>query len=177
MDSAVTLEKLNGRPIVLIGMMGCGKSSIAALLGDVLGVDVHDTDEMVVQRAGQPIVEIFLDQGEIAFREMEVHAVKDAIAQGGVISVGGGAVENPETLSLIKERCVCIWLDSDFDVLIARLEGDDTRPLLKGSGLEEKIHHLFEERHHLYEQADKHVKNNGTPEEAVKMILEEIMRD
>lgn len=165
---------LNGKPIILVGMMGCGKSSVAKLLGKALELEVYDSDALIIQKTGKPIAEIFEVNGEAAFREMEVVAVQEAMDHGGVVSVGGGALVNPGTMSFVKEGGVSVWLDTDLDILARRLRNDNTRPLLKERCLEKKLLSLMEERRALYQRADIHVKNNGKPEEAVEAILKEL---
>ncbi|MCB1531458.1 MAG: shikimate kinase [Alphaproteobacteria bacterium] len=143
------------KPVVLIGMMGAGKSYMGAKLAAALGVPFHDSDALVEERAGHSVGEVFEVFGEEKFRESEARVIQNLLEQGpSVISTGGGAVTNPQTLAAIKDKALSVWLNPDLDILVKRVKSGDKRPLLAGQDPAEKLSALLDERRHLYRQAD-----------------------
>ncbi|GGH35704.1 shikimate kinase [Microbacterium album] len=119
----------DGRALVLVGPMGAGKSSIGRRLARQLGASFTDTDARIAKAHG-PIPEIFAQHGEAGFRELELAAVAEAVAQGGVVAVGGGAVVDPRTREVISGHRV-VLLTVDEHVVAGRI-GNQKRPLLSG---------------------------------------------
>ncbi len=150
--------------IVLIGMPGCGKSTIASLLGETLKRPVIDTDAMVVEAAGRPIPEIFAAEGEEAFRHMETDAVRIAGMQSGtVIATGGGVVTRERNYSPLSQNGKLVFLHRDLSKL--PING---RPLSQTHPLSE----MYQVRLPLYRAfADCEIDNNNSPEESVRAIL------
>lgn len=120
-------------PVVVIGPMGAGKSSVGKRVAKALGVPFTDTDKVIVRDHG-PIPDIFADRGEPAFRELEAAAVRSALATGGVVSVGGGAVTHPDTRAALAGARI-VLLTVSPEAVAARIAGSD-RPLLAQGGID-----------------------------------------
>ncbi len=163
------------RPIVLIGMMGCGKTTIGMALAQSLGCAFYDTDSEIKKDQGISIAQIFTDHGERYFRNLETQKIEESLKRDlCVISTGGGLVTTLKNLDMIKGNAVSIWLRSDVAMILERLEGDDTRPLLKGGDAENKLLGLLKAREPLYSKADIHVKNDGDIETVIQNILQQL---
>jgi shikimate kinase len=152
------------RPIVLIGMMGVGKSTVGRHLSAELGLKFIDTDEEIEKAADLTIAEIFERFGEEYFRDGERRVIARLIAEGpGVIATGGGAFINDQTRALIKEQCHSVWIDADIDVLVARVSRRSHRPLLIGKDPRVVLTELFEKRGPIYALADFRVQSDSGP--------------
>lgn len=164
----------NVRSIVLVGMMGVGKSTIGKLLAGKLGLNFVDSDEEIEKAAGMPISEMFERFGESSFRDGERRVIARLITEGPkVIATGGGAFINDETRSLIKEQCRSVWIDADLDVLIERVSRRSNRPLLVGKDPREVLTELATKRTPFYAEADIHVRSDSGPHaRTVNQILE-----
>lgn len=159
--------------IALVGMMGAGKTEVGRLLAARLGLPFRDTDEAVEAASGRSIAHLFAHEGEEAFRERERAAVA-ALLQGppAVIATGGGAMLDPRTRALLKERAWTIWLKADPATLAARLTGSVDRPLLAGRDVGAALNRLAAERGPLYAQADLHIDVDGmSPEQVADAIV------
>jgi shikimate kinase len=165
----LTLEK----PVVLIGMMGVGKSTVGRMLATKIGVKFIDTDEEIEKAADLSISEIFERFGEEYFRDGERRVIARLIGEGpGVIATGGGAFINEQTRNLIKEKCHSVWIDADIDVLVARVSRRSHRPLLAGKDPRAVLTELFEKRGPIYALADFHVRSDAAPHgRTVEQIL------
>src|ERR1700756_3600187 len=126
------LGLLGRRSVVLVGMMGVGKSSIGRRLAGRLGIPFVDADTEIERAAGMSIADIFARHGEADFRSGEARVIARLLESGQqVLATGGGAVMNPDTRALIKAKGVSIWLSADFDVLMRRInKRRNERPLL-----------------------------------------------
>lgn len=154
------------RPIVLVGMMGVGKSSLGKRLAAVLQCPFVDADDEIELSASMTIPEIFATYGEDHFRDGERRVIARLIEESGkrgVIATGGGAFCNPQTRELILERTIAVWLDSDVDTLVERTARKNNRPLLQGGDPREILHRLREERRPAYAQAPVHVMSGSGP--------------
>lgn len=122
------------RPIALVGLSGSGKSSVGRQLRTLLGWPLLDTDALIVEQAGCEIAQIFAEQGEAVFRDMEAAALRQALVEPlAIVATGGGIVLRPENRALLRERAFVIWLDASTEELLARLQAhDEQRPLLQG---------------------------------------------
>ncbi|MCB4408207.1 shikimate kinase [Synechococcus sp. MU1642] len=174
-DSTLTLkQRLGGRSLYLVGMMGSGKTSTGRPLAERLGYGFVDADAVIEQAAGCGIPEIFDRDGEAGFRSLESQ-VLSAISQRHslVVATGGGVVSQPENWGLLHSGIV-IWLDVVPDQLLQRLNADSTvRPLLQTSDPEAAFNALLNERRPLYAEADLTVViNEETPETVADGILQ-----
>ncbi len=141
-------------PIVLIGMMGVGKTHVGRLLAKDLGVEFYDSDKVIEEKAAMSVAEIFDVFGEAKFRAVEKRTVLDLLNESGcVISTGGGAITNTITLEVIKRKATCIWLRADLDTLWGRVKANNARPLLQEDNPKQILADLMEKRAGLYAQA------------------------
>lgn len=148
------------RSVVLVGLMGAGKSSIGLRLAQKLGVPFVDADTEIERAAGRTIPEIFEDLGEPAFRDGERRVIRRLLTDDPphVLATGGGAFMAPDTRALIKERGHSIWLNADLDVLFERVSRRSNRPLLKTADPKATLAALMEERSPVYAEADLSVR-------------------
>ena len=150
------LAALGRRSIVLVGMMGAGKSSIGRRLAQRLGVNFVDADAEIEAAAGMTIAEIFANYGEPDFRSGEARVIARLLDQGQqVLATGGGAFMNPETRAGIRQKGLSVWLKADFEVLMRRVKRRATadRPMLQGDPAQ-RIRQLMSERYPVYGEAD-----------------------
>lgn len=166
------------RPIVLVGMMGVGKSSVGRRLATLLDCTFVDADEEIERSAQMSIPEIFETYGEDYFRDGERRVIARLIDECDgccVIATGGGAFCNDETRALILARALTIWLDSDVDTLVERTGRKDNRPLLKEGDPRDILARLREERKPYYSQAPIHVLSGSGPHvQTINKVLEGI---
>lgn len=164
------------RSIVLVGMMGVGKTSIGKRLAARLGCDFVDADEEIEHAAGMPIPEIFAKFGEPYFRDGERRVVARLIeGKAKVIATGGGAFINDSTRALILAHAVSIWLDADITILAERVARRNNRPLLKGKNPVEVLTELGKVRNPLYAEANIHIRSDASPHaRTVENILKAI---
>ena len=146
---------LDARPLVLVGLMGSGKSALGKRLSVALSLPFIDSDMLVEEEAGISIAEIFELAGEARFREMERRTILDVLKQGScVLSTGGGAFCNSETRAAIKENALSIWIDSTPETLLSRIGNPASRPLLTTGDPLEILTRLRKERAAAYSEAD-----------------------
>ena len=163
------LARLGDRSIVLIGMMGVGKSSIGRRLGSRLGVPFVDADTEIERAAGMSIADIFARHGEAAFRSGEARVIARLLNGGPqVLATGGGAVMNEATRALIKERGVSIWLSAELDLLLRRISKRKAeRPMLQTDDPAATLRDLLTTREPIYAQADITVQSRDVPHDAI----------
>ena len=150
----MTAEFLKGTNLYLVGMMGSGKTTVGKHLANTLNYRFIDTDDVIVQAAGQSINDIFAQQGETAFRELETQILAQvAPYTHTVIATGGGMVIKQENWSYLQSGLV-VWLNVPIDELVARLSRDKSRPLLQQGDLHHKLTTLLDQRQARYAQAD-----------------------
>jgi shikimate kinase len=160
------LARAIDRPVVLVGMMGVGKTSVGRKLANLLHMPFVDADEEIEAAAQMAIPDIFETFGEAYFRDGERRVIARLIDGPGtrkVIATGGGAFVNGQTRSLILERAIAVWLDSDVDTLVERVSRKDNRPLLKAGDPREILTRLKGERESAYAQAPIHVHSTHGP--------------
>ncbi len=174
--AAALLARRIDRPLVLVGLMGVGKSTVGRRLANTLHTGFVDADEEVERAAHRSISEIFADFGEAHFRDGERRVIARLMAEKrGVIATGGGAFVDDETRALILDRGIAIWLDCDLDTLVERTGRRDTRPLLQNGDPREILGDLMEKRRPAYSEAQIHVMTDNGPHDAtVARILEEL---
>ena len=163
------LSRLGDRSIVLVGMMGVGKSSIGRRLGTRLGIPFVDADAEIEKAAGMSVADIFTRHGETAFRSGEARVIARLLNGGPqVLATGGGAVMNPETRALIQERGVSIWLSAEFELLLRRISKRKAeRPLLQTADPAATLRELLATREPIYAKADLTVQSRDVPHDAV----------
>lgn len=163
--------RLGPRPLVLVGLMGCGKSSVGKRLAAKLQLPFVDADEEIEKVAAKTISEIFADHGEDYFRNGERKVIARLLDSGPqVLATGGGAFINSETRQRIKARAISIWLKADLAVLMRRVSKRDSRPLLKTSNPEVVMSALMAARYPVYAEADITVESRDLPHDI--MVLE-----
>jgi len=175
-DGGPTVARALGRTVVLVGLMGAGKSCIGRKLAARLGVAFIDADSEIEQAAGCSIAEIFEKYGEPYFRDGE-RRVMTRLLHGApaVLAAGGGAFMDPETRALIRDMAVSVWLKADLDTLSQRTRGRTHRPLLNGDDPREVLARLIEVRYPVYAQADITVETgNDNPTVTCARVLEAV---
>jgi len=175
--SVMTLsEAAIDRSIVLVGLMGVGKSTIGRRLAKRLGVEFVDSDTEIEKVAGYTISEIFERFGESSFRDGERRVLARLVAgDPKVIATGGGAFMDAETRALILEKCTAVWLDADIALLTERVSRRDNRPLLKGKDATAVLSELAVKRNPVYAEAHIHIRSEATPhDDAVERIIDAV---
>ena len=165
---AAIVAALGRRSIVLVGMMGAGKSSVGRRLAARLGLTFVDADTEIEAAAGMSIADIFAAHGEAYFRSGEARVIA-RLLEGGpqVMATGGGAMMNPGTRALIHGKGVSIWLDADYEVLLRRVKRRTDRPMLKTADPAETLRRLLDERRSVYVQADLTIRSRDAPHETI----------
>ena len=178
--------------VALTGFMGSGKTLTGRVLAHRLGWDFTDLDEEIEKAAGKPVGKIFEDEGEAAFRALEARMLADVLGDSRsepgmtdrpernlVLALGGGTILRGESAEMVKNRCVCVWLEASEDTLAEHLSGKEScRPLLAGRELRSRIRALLSQREEAYRNAaDITVCTDSlTPEEAAERIEIEIKK-
>jgi shikimate kinase len=174
---ASILRDLGTRSIVLVGMMGAGKSSIGRRLASRLGVRFIDADHEIERAAGMSIPDIFAEHGEVYFRAGEARVIARLLDEGPqVLATGGGAVMDAQTRALIRAKSISIWLKAELDVLLKRTKRRSDRPLV------DRIKDLLPQREPLYAEADITVQSRDEPhdtivDEIVAMLAERLEKE
>jgi len=165
---AAIVAALKGRAIVLVGMMGAGKSSIGRRLAQRLDIPFVDADCEIEIAAGMSIEDIFATRGEPEFRAGEARVIA-RLLEGGtqVIATGGGAFMNADTRAAINAKGISVWLKADFDVLMRRIKRRNDRPLLKIDDPEAKLRELIDLRYPTYALADLTVQSRDVVHEKI----------
>jgi len=161
-------RRLGTRSLVLVGLMGAGKSTVGRRLAQTLQLPFRDADHEIEAAAGMSIPDIFSIHGEEYFRDGEKRVIARLLQEGPmVLATGGGAFMNEETRQRIAEQGISIWLRADLDVLMRRVRKRATRPLLQNSDPEGTMRRLMEARHPVYATADLAVDSHETPHDRV----------
>jgi shikimate kinase len=171
--AAETRRFVPRRAIVLIGLMGAGKTKIGRRLAVRLNLPFFDSDQEIEAAAGETIEEIFANRGERVFREGERRVITRLLAQPvHVLATGGGAFMDPATRAVIARRGVSLWLRADLDVLVSRVSRRSNRPLLKQGDPRAILAELIERRYRIYAEADVIVDSSeGSPEATVSRAI------
>ena len=164
------------RPVVLVGLMGVGKSTVGRKLASLLQRDFVDADEAIVEAAQRSIPEIFETFGEAYFRDGERRVIARLMDEShGVIATGGGAFVDPATRALVLERGIAVWIDCDIDTLVERTARRGNRPLLKNGDPHDILTRLAQERAPFYGQAHiRVVSETGPHADTARAIIEAI---
>lgn len=169
---------LPDRTIVLVGLMGAGKSSIGRRLAQRLDLPFVDADKEIEAAAGCTIEEIFERFGEAAFRDGERRVILRLLDRAPhVLATGGGAFMDPLLRARIREVATSIWLHADIELLLKRVARRNNRPLLKGTDPRGVLARLMEQRHPVYAEADIRIDSaDGPPEQTVQKAIDELQR-
>ena len=164
------------RPVVLVGLMGVGKSTVGRKLASLLQRDFVDADEAIVEAAQRSIPEIFETFGEAYFRDGERRVIARLMDEShGVIATGGGAFVDPATRALVLERGIAVWIDCDIDTLVERTARRGNRPLLKNGDPHDILTRLAQERAPFYGQAHiRVISETGPHADTARAIIEAI---
>jgi shikimate kinase len=171
---------IGARSLVLVGMMGAGKSSVGRRLGMRLGIPFVDADVEIEKAAGMNIPDIFAAHGEADFRAGEARVIARLLeSPPQVLATGGGAFMNPDTRALVAAKGISIWLNADYDVLMRRIRRRHDRPLLKTDDPGATLRRLIEVRYPVYGLADLTVQSREVPhdkivDEIVVMLAERL---
>jgi len=162
------------RTIVMVGMMGAGKTTVGRRLAPRLGLPFFDADAEIEKAAGMSVSELFQQHGEESFRRGEAQIINRLLdGEPHVLATGGGALVNPESRAIIAEKAVSIWLRADMDTIVTRATQRGTRPLLKTGDPRETLTRLLAEREPLYAQADIHIESQPGPHaNTVNLIID-----
>ena len=159
---------LKGRSIVLVGIMGCGKSTVGRRLAQRLNLPFVDADTAIEEAANMTVAEIFALHGEPYFRSGEERVIARLLAEGPqVLATGGGAFMSEATRSVIAKNGVSVWLKADLETVMTRVRKRSTRPLLQNPDPEGTLRDLMVKRHPVYELADLTVHSRDVPHETV----------
>lgn len=162
------VDALGRRSLVLVGMMGAGKSSVGRKLATRLAMPFVDADTEIETAAGMTIPEIFEVRGEPEFRSGEQRVIARLLDGGPqVLATGGGAYMNAETRRLIGQKGVSIWLKAEFDILMRRIKRRNDRPLLRTADPESMLKRLIDERYPVYALADLTVESRDVSHEVI----------
>lgn len=160
------------KPVVLVGMMGVGKTHSGRRLAERLGLEFYDSDKIIENKAGRSVAEIFEQFGEEKFREAERNSIEDVLSGGVcVLATGGGAVVNDETRAAIRRMGVSIWLKMPVPEILKRIGSGTGRPLLRNGNPEVTLMRLLREREQFYAEADIHLECPLSMQESAPDLL------
>ncbi|AOF88387.1 shikimate kinase [Sinorhizobium sp. RAC02] len=164
---------LGKRNLVLIGLMGAGKSAVGRLTAQALGIPFIDSDHEIERVSRMSIADLFAAYGEAEFRALETRVIKRLLRSGPrVVSTGGGAYINENTRKHIRRGGLTVWLKADLDVLWERVNKRDTRPLLKTENPRQTLENLMNARYPIYAEADLTVLSRDVKKET---MVEEVL--
>ena len=171
------IARLAGRPLVLVGMMGAGKTTVGRRLAARLDRHFVDSDEEIEKAAGMTIEDIFATRGEPEFRAGEARVIARLLKDTDlVLGTGGGAFMNPDTRAAIKAASVSVWIKADFELLFARVQRRSNRPLLKTANPRQTLKDLIDKRYPVYAEADVTVVSRDIPQDQVATeVLEAVL--
>lgn len=173
-EEVALIQSLLDRPVVLIGLMGAGKTSLGKRLAAALDMGFTDTDDEIEKAAGMPISDIFTERGEAEFRRGEREVIKRLLSENTrqILAFGGGAFMDQQTRKLAINNALVIWLDIDLDQLVKRVKRRSHRPLLRDKDPEAVLATLAQERNPIYQQAQIRVTGgSGTHIKTLSEII------
>ncbi len=160
--------RLDGRPVVLVGLMGAGKTTVGRRLARRLDLPFVDADAEIESAAGRTVAEIFAEDGEAFFRAGEERVIARLLESGPqVLATGGGAWTSEKTRDLVAQKAISVWLRADLDVLMERVSRRPGRPLLQNPDPRAVMKKLMDERYPLYELADITVESREAPHQTI----------
>ncbi len=164
------------KPIVLIGLMGAGKSTVGHRLAEALGVPFKDSDHEIEQAAGCSISDLFAIYGEEIFRDLEQRVIRRLLKERNlVLATGGGSYIQPVIQEEVRKRAYTVWLRAELEILLERVSRRDSRPLLATGDKRKILSRLIKQRYPIYQQADLIIDSgHGPHERIVKDILEKL---
>jgi shikimate kinase len=166
------IDALDGRPLVLVGMMGAGKTTVGRRLANQLGRTFLDSDDEIEKAAQMTIPEIFEQRGEAEFRAGEGRVIARVLKDRDIVlATGGGAFVSAETRGLVKTEAVSVWLKADFDLLFSRVSRRSNRPLLRTANPRATLQKLIDDRYPIYAEADVTVVSRDVPQDVVAADL------
>lgn len=169
-DASVSglVERLAGKPIVLVGMMGAGKTTVGKRLANALGRRFVDSDAEIETAAGMSIPDIFERHGEDEFRAGEARVIARLLNERDIVlGTGGGAFIQPQTRDLVASAALSVWLKADAETLFARVSRRTNRPLLRTENPRETLQKLIDARYPIYAEADITVNSRDVPHDVV----------
>lgn len=167
-DLSAARQRIGRRTLVLVGMMGAGKTTVGRRLAARMDLPFFDADQEIETAAGRSISQIFEDFGEAQFRDGERRVIARLLdGPPAVLATGGGAFMQPDTRALILDKAISIWLRADLDLLVRRVSRRNTRPLLKTGNPREIMENLMIVRNPIYASADITVETDDTPHDNV----------
>lgn len=178
-DRSSTIRRaLNGRSIVLVGIMGVGKSTIGKRMAQYLDIEFVDADKEIEKAAGMSIEDIFDQFGEEAFRSGEKKVIKRLMGEGQkILATGGGAFMNEDIRTDIAEGGVSVWLDADLEILMKRVQRRSDRPLLKEEDPEAVMKKLLDERNPIYALADVKIESRTVSRDVIAGELVDLLAE
>jgi len=151
------------KPIVLVGMIGTGKSTIGKKLARKLHMQFYDSDQVIEEREGLSIVDIYDFKGEQYFHQQEEKIIAEILRYGPIVlSTGGGSFINENVRKLIKDKAISVWLYTDLDIIHDRVSRRNTRPDLNNGNKKQILEQMVEERYPIYELADIKIESGNT---------------
>lgn len=171
------VDALGGRSLVLVGIMGCGKSTVGRRLASRLDIPFVDADQEIERAANMTIAEIFSTHGEAEFRRGEERVIARLLREGPqVLATGGGAFMNEATRRAVADNGLSVWLKADFDTVMERVRKKSTRPLLQNPDPEGTMKALMDKRYPVYATADLTVLSRDVPHEVVVEDIVEALK-
>lgn len=161
-------QSLNGHPLVLVGMMGAGKTSVGRRLAAQLERPFLDSDQEIEAAAGMSIEDFFKTHGEDDFRIGETKVIKRLLTTPNIVlATGGGAFINPKTRQNILDHSTCVWIKAEFDLLFARVSRKSNRPLLQTANPKQTLKNLIDLRYPIYQKAHVIITSRDVPHDTV----------
>ncbi|ORE95008.1 shikimate kinase [Aurantimonas sp. 22II-16-19i] len=169
-------DRLDGRPIVLVGLMGAGKTTVGRRVATLLSLPFVDSDAEIESVSTMSVAELFETYGEPEFRALEARVIARLVLEGPrVIATGGGAYMNAETRCLLADKAITVWLKADLDTLMERVARRADRPLLKAADPRKVMRDLMDRRYPVYAKADLTVTSRAVKREVIAAELVETL--
>lgn len=175
-ETAGIVTRLGSRSLVLVGLMGCGKSSVGRRLAQRLAIPFVDADDEIEKAADKSIAEIFAEHGEDYFRAGERRVIARLLREGPqVLATGGGAYMNADTRAAVRSSGVSVWLRAELPLLMRRVAKRSNRPLLKSADPEATMRRFMDIRYPIYAEADVTVDSREVPHDVMANVVVEAL--